>query len=533
MSDLRASLLAYVDLTRPALVTGERSWSWEAYVAEASRRAHGLTRFWSEGRPRHVGILADNTPEMAFHLAAAGLGTHVVVGLNTTRRGEALLADIRKADCAVVLAEPAYADLLTGLDVGVPVLDPTTHDWGQATEVPLAEPHDDDLFMLVFTSGTGGAPKAVRVTHRKVTFPGRYLTEKLGIARDDVLFSAMPLFHSNGVMANWALSVVNGCTVALPSSGRFSASTFLDDVRRHGATYVNYVGKPLSYVLATPERDDDADNPLRLAFGNEAGERDLARFAERFGCRVVDGFGSSENAVIVSRTPETPPGALGVPQPGVKILAPDGSECPVAARDETGRVTNLDECVGELVNTTGQGQFAGYYRDDAATAERMRDGMYWSGDLAYADADGFYWFAGRTADWLRVDGENLAAAPIEAILLRHPDVAQAAVYAVPDDVGDLLVAALVLRPDADLDPASFEAFLAVQPDLSPKAWPRVVRLLDALPTTPTNKILKRELRAEGLAGRVWTREPRASAYRQAPQPHAPQEPPPHPPPTRS
>ena len=112
-------------------------------------------------------------------------------------------------------------------------------------------------------------------------------------------------------------------------------------------------------------------------------------------------------------------------------------------------MVNLDEATGELVNTAGTGQFAGYYNDEAATAERMRGGMYWSGDLAYRDADGFVYYAGRTADWLRVDGENLAAAPIERILVRHPSIAEAAVYAVPDPAsGDQLVAALVLVGDA-------------------------------------------------------------------------------------
>ena len=97
------------------------------------------------------------------------------------------------------------------------------------------------------------------------------------------------------------------------------------------------------------------------------------------------------------------------------------------------------------MNTAGTGQFAGYYNDEAATAERMRGGMYWSGDLAYRDEAGFVYYAGRTADWLRVDGENLAASPIERILVRHPSIAEAAVYAVPDpSSGDQLVAALVL-----------------------------------------------------------------------------------------
>ncbi len=368
--------------------------------------------------------------------------------------------------------------------------------------------------MLIFTSGTSGEPKAVRVTHEKVWFPGSFLADRFGITADDVCYVSMPLFHSNSVMAGYGLVLNTGATLALGE--RFSASGFLDDVRHFGATYLNYVGKPLAYILATPERPDDADNPLRVAFGNEANEKDIAAFSERFGCYVYDGFGSTENAVIISRVAGTPPGALGRPQDGVKVLHQEtGQECPPARFGADGEVTNLDEAVGEFVNTTGAGQFAGYYNDDAATAERMRDGMYWSGDLGYLDADGFAYYAGRTGDWLRVDGENLAAAPVERILLRHPDISRVAVYAVPDPrVGDQLVAALVLHHDATLDPETFEKFLAEQADLGPKQWPRYLRIATALPQTATNKVLKRELVREGLdvTDPVWTRAERGRSY---------------------
>ena len=188
-------------------------------------------------------------------------------------------------------------------------------------------------------------------------------------------------------------------------------------------------------------------------------------------------------------------------------------ECPRARFDDAGRVSNLDEATGELVNTAGTGQFAGYYNDEAATAERMRGGMYWSGDLAYRDEQGFVYYAGRTSDWLRVDGENLAASPIERILVRHPSIAEAAVYAVPDpSSGDQLVAALVLV--GPLDPSGSRGRSSPQqPDLGPKQWPRHVRILDALPRTATNKVLKRELRSAGLDdGEHWLREERGTAY---------------------
>jgi len=517
-STIRETLLERADDSHQALLSGDDSWTWQEYAAESARRAHVLSGLLDAERPPHVGVLMDNTPELLFTLGAAGLGSLVVVGLNTTRRGDALLADIRKADCQVVVADPRLMPLLDGLDLdGVQVVRSDDESYAAAvtaapTTPPDAAPAPDSLFMLIFTSGTSGDPKAVRITHEKITFPGAYLVERLGLDRDDVLFVSMPLFHSNSVMAGWAPGLTCGATIALGE--KFSASRLLEDVRRYGATYLNYVGKPLSYVLATPELPDDADNPLRLAFGNEAGDRDIAAFARRFDCRVVDGFGSTENAVVISRIPETPPGSLGQPMEGIAVLDPEtGEECPRAEFDEDGRVTNLDEATGELVNTAGTGQFAGYYRDEAATSERMRDGKYWSGDLAYRDAAGFVYYAGRTADWLRVDGENIAAAPVERVLLRCPAVSEAAVYAVPDpSSGDQLVAALVLL--GDLDPLAWEAFLGRQPDLGPKQWPRYVRILDALPRTATNKVLKRSLKAEGLGpgGETWVRDERGTAY---------------------
>lgn len=517
MPTVREQLLARVDDGSTGLLLDAAAWTWAEVVRESCVRSALLRTLLDDDRPPHVGVLLENVPEFAFLLGGAALGGQVVVGLNPTRRGEALAADVRRADVQLVVTDAVHADLLA--DVDVPVVPIDSPDWGELVAehggvgVPEAEVGPDDLFMLIFTSGTSGEPKAVNVTQAKVAHPGQFLSERFGLTGDDVAYLSMPMFHSNAIMAGWGPALAAGAAIAL--APRFSASGFLPDVRRYGATYANYVGKPLTYVMATPEQPDDADNPLRLVFGNEANERDIAAFGRRFGCVVVDSYSSTENAVVVQRVPEMPPGSLGRPLEGVKVLDPETmEEVPDAVFGPDGALLNADAATGELVNTQGAGAFAGYYQDPGAEAERMRGGMYWSGDLAYRDAQGFVYFAGRTADWLRVDGENLGAAPVERILLRHPDVSEAAVYAVPDEsVGDQVMAALVVR--GGLDPDAFEAFLAGQPDLSPKAWPRFVRLLDTLPRTATNKVLKRELAAQGAVageGALWARAPRGTAY---------------------
>ncbi|MDM3972710.1 fatty-acid--CoA ligase FadD1 [Mycobacterium marseillense] len=507
----------------PAIAHGEKTWTWREYLAEAEAEAAALIARADPARPLHVGAALGNSPAMLRAMAAAALGGYVLCGLNTTRRGPALLADIRRSDCQILLVDRDHLPLLEGLDLnGIQVVDVGGASYAEAlAAAPPLTPHREvaaaDTFMMIFTSGTSGDPKVVRFAHGMAIMCGASLIYQYDVTAADVCYLAMPLFHSNGVAAGWAVAIGSGATMV---PAKFSPNRFLEDVRRHHVTYLNYVGKPLALILSTPERPDDAENTLRVAFGNEATDRDIAEFARRFGCRVVDSFGSSEFAVIVVREDGTPPGSIGKPYPGVSIYnSTTLTECAVAKFDAHGVLTNFDEAVGELVNTQGAGPFVGYYNDPGATAERMRHGMYWSGDLAHRDADGWIYLAGRTSDWMRVDGENLAAAPIERILARLPGISQVAVYAVPDErVGDQVMAAIVPRAGADLTPAAFGEFLASQPDLSPKAWPRYVRINDQLPATATNKILKRALIAAGVSaqnGVLWARPARGTTYARA------------------
>ncbi|MEI5676324.1 MULTISPECIES: fatty-acid--CoA ligase FadD1 [unclassified Nocardioides] len=507
-----------------AVLTADRSWTWREHLDEAATEAAAMIGLADPDRPLHVGVLLGNTPEMLRAMAAAALGGYVLCGINTTRRGEGLVKDVRRSECQVLVTDAEHLPLLGGLDLdGVRVLDTSSPEWAEllaasTTDVAGLVPHREveamDTFMMIFTSGTSGDPKAVQVAHLMVLFSGMNLIGRFAMTSEDVCYLSMPLFHSNAVVAGWAVAIGSGAAM-VPT--KFSASRFLTDVRQYGATYMNYVGKPLAYVLATTEQPDDGDNPLRVAFGNEASDRDIDDFSRRFGCEVVDGFGSTELAIIITREAGTPKGSIGKPFEGVEIYDADTvTRCPVATFDETGALTNADQAVGELVNTQGAGYFQGYYNDEQANTDRMRHGMYWSGDLAYQDADGWIYLAGRTADWMRVDGENLAAGPIERIFLRLDAISRVAVYAVPDEhVGDQVMAALVLRDEATLTPAELEAFLADQPDLSPKAWPRFVRIADDLPSTATNKVLKRELAAQGPTpggGVLWVREPRGTSY---------------------
>ena len=445
----------------------------------------------------HVGVLLDNVPEYLFALGGAALSGSVIVGLNHTRRDEHLWRDIEHTHIGLVITESRHLSLLEPLRDRLPRTLVADDDLPAVVAAQSAvdagvEPDVTSRWALIFTSGTSSAPKAVVCTQRRMLQTGVRMAAIMDLGPDDIGYVCMPLFHSNALMVGWAPSIAVGASVSL--ARKFSASSWLADVRRYGATYFNYTGKPLSYLVATPERPDDADNSLRVAFGNEGSPEVIDTFGRRFGVEVIDAFGATEGGVAVNRDEGMKQGSVGKVGETVKVVDPEGNELPVARISSDGSLLNADECVGEIVNTAGAGPFEGYYNNAEATESTLRGGWYWSGDLGYVDDEGFLFFAGRTADWLRVDGENFPAGPIEDAIGHHPDVVLAAVYGVPDEhSGDQVMAAVRLRDGATFDPAAFASYIDSLPEVGPKWRPRYVRVVDEFPTTGTNKIVKRTL----------------------------------------
>ena len=504
---------------RPGLWCEGRVLTHHEVAAGAAARAALLADLLPAGA--HIGVLLDNTPEYPLWLSAAALARAAVAGVNPTRRGPELARDILHTECRILVTERAQLPLLAGLELpcgsgGVRLLVTDSPEYDDLL-APYADARPDpsradpaDRLLLYFTSGSTGAPKAALCSQGRLAAAGRSLADQFAVRPDDVHYVCMPMFHGNAVIADWAPALAAGAGVALRR--RFSASRFLADVRRYRATYFTYVGRAVQYVLATEERWDDRDNPLRLGFGTEAGAVDAAAFERRFGVRLVEGYGSSEGGAAIQWRPGTPRGAVGPATPGLVVVHPEThEECPPALLDPAGRLLNGDEAIGELVNR-GPNPFEGYWRNPAAEAERRHHGGYWTGDLFYRDAGGFLYFAGRADDRLRVDGENLAAAMIENILARYEGAVAVAVYAVPDPVtGDQVMAAVA----GDFEARAFAEFLLAQPDLGTKMAPRFVRVVERMPVTATNKIHRAGLRTEGFgcADPVWWRPPGEDGYR--------------------
>ena len=423
------------------LAFGERTWTHDQVVTAQAERAAVLAALRRPG-PFHVALMLDNVPEFVFWMGAAALAGAVMVGGNPTHRGDELARDLSHTECQLLVTDSTYRSLVDGHDLGaalpperILVIDDPTGDLAQGEVSPYAElvagakgaslPDrartaitEDSLGYLLFTSGTSGAPKACLCSQGRMARIGSTVAQMFELTPDDVCYSSMPLFHSNALMASWAPALSAGAALALRE--RFSASGFLTDIRRYGATYFNYVGKPLSYILDTPELPDDADNPLRRVFGNEAAEADVARFADRFGCAVQDAYGSTEGGASVQRTPDTPRGALGRALPGTMVVDPDtGEECPRAVFDAEGRLLNAEEAIGEMVNPDRGGRVRGVLAQrrggGGPGAQRLvldrGSGLPGRERLLLLRRAGLRLAAGRRGEFLRRPGRGGAPAP--------------------------------------------------------------------------------------------------------------------------
>ena len=259
-------LLARAEDDNTALLFEDQRWSWRELVGEAATRSVLMVKLRPEGRPWHIGVLLENTPEYVFLIAGAALCGATVVGINPTRRGAELAADIRGTDCAVIVtgdglrraAGRSCGQMATGRRGSWTRAGPSTPACSRthrgAAPVATAEGLDPrSALLLLFTSGSTGAPKAVICSTGRWAFICQ--VNPIAFSREDVAYSAMPIFHGNALMSALGPCIANGAAFAMRR--RFSASGFLPDIRGFGATFFNYVGRSLAYILAQPEHPSE------------------------------------------------------------------------------------------------------------------------------------------------------------------------------------------------------------------------------------------------------------------------------------
>jgi crotonobetaine/carnitine-CoA ligase len=357
---------------------------------------------------------------------------------------------------------------------------------------PLAPPVDlrgDDLISLIYTSGTTGNPKGVMQTHRNFTLTGQAYGYWMRMSPGERIYACLPLFHINSqAYSTMGAMGVGGAIVLAP---RFSASQFWPDVRKHRVNVFNFIGA-MTVILSKKEPDpEDGDNVVHTAYGVPALAPEIrAGIEARFGLEAISGFGMSETTFgLLEPFGQTrKPGSMGVPRhhPDPAVPKTEARVVDEAGTDVAPRI------VGELL-LRNAAMMAGYFRDEGRTAEALVDGWLHTGDSAYCDEDGYFYFVDRKKDIIRRRGENVSSLEVERLIERHPAVLEAAVVGRPSELTDEdLLAYVVPRPGQAVTAENIFAWCAEH--LAAFKVPRYVEFATNLPKTPTAKIQKAKLR---------------------------------------
>lgn len=450
-------------------------------------------------------------PYLICWLALACLGA-VTVPVNPRSAPAELTGLVHQTQPRALITDTGLAALVDEAQVagppelGVLDADDLTRNWAGAPgggpgtgRLPDAGVSPGDLAVLIPTSGTTGRSKLVMQTHRAYVLAGEGFPYWMGLTSADRLMTSLPLFHINAPAYSAMGSLACGAgLILLP---RFSASTFLDSARKHGATEFNAIGAMLEILMRQPARDDDADTPLRLCYTGPAPARDRQEEIERrFGLRIVVGYAMSESPYGLiwprgGRPYETLGSLRQHPHLGVineaRIADDEGNDLPPG---QTGELLLRNPVITP-----------GYWGMPEETASAITaDGWLHTGDLVTVDDQGTYTFVARKKEVLRRRGENLSPAEVEEALASHPAVLECAVVGVPSELSEEEVKAFVVpAPGASLDFAELRAHAAGL--LAAYKVPRYWQAIGELPRTPTSRVAKHRL-PTGHPGGEWDAE---------------------------
>jgi long-chain acyl-CoA synthetase len=489
MGNLAAILTATAARTpdRPALRLGDRVVTY-AELDTASARFAGHLRAHGVRPGDRLGLMLPNVPEFAtiyYGILRAG---GVVVPMNPLLKPREVDYYLDDSGATGILAwhttEQAGVDRADGVSLVVTPggLDRTLAAYEPVSEVVTRD--GDDTAVILYTSGTTGQPKGAELTHdnlrRNVEVSNATL---LRLGPGDVVFGALPLFHSFGQTISLNCAVAAGaCLTLLP---RFDAAEALAVLVRDRATM--FAGVPTMYaaLLQAGGSDEPDLSALRTCVSGGAAlpVELLRRFEEKFGCVILEGYGLSETSPVASfNHPDRPrePGTIGTPIDGVEMDVWTADGRPAATGE-----------VGEIV-IRGHNVMKGYWRRPEATAEAIVDGWFRTGDLGARDGQGYYRIVDRAKDLVIRGGFNVYPREVEEVLYEHPAVAEAAVLGVPHPtLGEEVVAVVALRPGASAGPDELREHVRSQ--LAAYKYPRQVWIVPALPKGPTGKILKRSI----------------------------------------
>ncbi|MFG1965283.1 AMP-binding protein [Nonomuraea sp. NPDC049028] len=431
-----------------------------------------------------VPLALDARLPAARHLTGATGARVLIAGTDAVHDNPDLGALAAEMERVVLVTERARAELAGSVDMDDLLAAPR--------RLPEWRPGPADPAVVMATSGTTGRAKGALLPHFAGVRQARRVARAMGYEPGDVLFNVFPWNHINVRHAGLLPALISGATLVAHS--RFSASRFWDICRREGVTAFNFMGAVAAILERAPATESDRLHQVRRAYGGPAPEALTRRFQDRFGVPLLEAYACTELAdVAVSTAGVRRPGSAGRPVP----------EYEVVIRDEDGRPLPAGQ-VGQITARPRAGSiiFSGYAGDDAATGKVLRDGWFTTGDRGRLDDDGFLYFAGRRADVIRRRGENIATWDVEQVVAAMPGVLDVAAVGVPSELTEEeVLVAVSAAPGAVVRAPEVYAWCL---DRLPRhAVPRYVRVLDDLPRNAATKVVKGELRGDGVPPDAW------------------------------
>lgn len=443
-----------------------------------------------------VCLLLGNGPEFLVNLLSlASLGA-ITVPINTAYRGDALAGTLAQFTPCRIITTSEYSTELAecrsrGMELECWYVDGRGWPLPAAAGAPETQVQPWDVAAILLTSGTTGLSKGVVWSHNMAVTFSEHTTGVMGYTSQDVIYTCLPMFHINAMFCAVYAGLMTGAHVVVAE--RFSASTFWRDIKESEATVTNMMGSMPAVLWRRKPEDVEQEHNLRLGMVLPL-PADRGAFERRFRFPTTEVYGSTDTGMPLGIPfGLTRSGSCGLPTPGWEVALVDQDDDPVQPGD-----------IGELVTRPSApfiGQ-SGYWRLPELSLRSQRNLWFHTGDLLRQDDQGWYYYVGRKRDVLRVSGENVSSGAVEQALLTHPDVAEAAVFGVPSEVGeDSVAAALVVRPGAVATPYQIRDHVAA--DLPYFAVPRFVGIFDVLPKTATEKVMKESLRESFDGGRYW------------------------------
>jgi crotonobetaine/carnitine-CoA ligase len=492
---------------RFATMVGGASLTYRELRDDAAQVA-GLLESLGLGRGDRVAIMLPSG--LDFIRAWAGIGRlgATAVMLNVELAGSFLAHPIVDSAPQALIIDAAYLPALADIRAVLPAFKHVLvagaspnpggiggvafDEWRSAPATDAPMPGASDLACIMYTSGTTGPPKGVLMPHAHCFLFGLGVVENLGIEADDHYYVCLPLSHANGLLMQLGATLIVGAQATV--RGRFSASSWLQDLRDCGATVTHSLGAISAFVIAQPPSGHDRDHRLRLICSAPNHPDHELAWRERFGIReIVGGYGMTEvNIPVYGDRHDPRPGTCGRPYDKyfqVEVRDPV-TDFPVA-RGEVGEIM--------VRPRVAQGFMAGYNDLPAKTVEAWRNLWFHSGDAGRMDEDGYITFVDRMKDCIRRRGENISATDIEASFLDLPGIVEIAAFAVPSSMAggeDEIMLAIVLHPDRQV--SAREIFEHAKRKIPRFAQPRYVEFMRTLPKTASEKVRKAELRNAGV-----------------------------------